>query len=92
MEGTRVRLRVSPGARRSGIVGRHGESWKVAVAAAPEGGRANDALVRLLAETLDIPRASVAVVSGHAARDKLVALAGLDAAEVERRLRAATER
>ena len=83
---SRIRLRVSPGARRAGIVGRHGESWKVRVAAAPEGGRANDAVLRLVAETLAVPRSSVSLVSGHAARDKVVELTGLTSAETERRL------
>jgi uncharacterized protein (TIGR00251 family) len=85
---TRVRLRVSPGARRPGIAGRRGEAWKVRVSAPAEGGRANDAVVRLLAETLAVPRSSVHVVSGLAARDKVVELAGLSADETERRLAA----
>jgi uncharacterized protein len=86
----RVTLRVSPGASRSAIVGRHGAAWKVRVAAPPEGGRANDALVRLLADTLDVPAADVAIVSGHGSRDKTISLAGLDADELERRLAAAS--
>jgi len=83
---TRLRLRVSPGAARSELVGRHGSAWKVRVSAAPERGRANDAVVRLLASRLDVPRASLSVVSGHAGRDKVVELRGLDTAEAERRL------
>ena len=45
---TRLRLKVSPGAARTELAGRHGDAWKVRVSAAPERGRANDAVVRLL--------------------------------------------
>jgi uncharacterized protein (TIGR00251 family) len=80
---TRLKLRVSPGARRPGIAGRHGDAWKVRVAEPPEDGRANEAVLRLLAETLDVPRASVSLVSGHASRDKIVSLEGLGQAQTE---------
>jgi uncharacterized protein (TIGR00251 family) len=82
----RVRLRVSPGARRSEIAGRYGEGWKVRVAAPAENGRANDAVLALLAERLQLPRRSLTIVSGHSARDKVVEMAGIDAHESERRL------
>jgi uncharacterized protein YggU (UPF0235/DUF167 family) len=88
---TRLRLRVSPGATRPGIVGRHGEAWKVRVAEAPERGRANDAVLTLLARALRVPRSGLTLVSGHAARDKVVELDGLEPDEVERRLAAAGE-
>lgn len=81
-----LRLRVSPGARRSEFVGPHGDAWKVRVAAPPEDGRANEAVLKLVAETLDLPRRDVSLVSGRTARDKVVALAGLDEAEAVRRL------
>ena len=45
----------------------------------------------VLAETLDVPRASVALIAGHGSRDKVVELDGIDPAEAERRLTAATE-
>jgi len=83
---TRLRLRVSPGARSAEVVGRHGEAWKVRVAAPAEAGRANEAVVRLLADALSLPRDAVTLVSGHGARDKVVQLAGLDSTQVERRL------
>ena len=86
---TRLQLRVSPGASRAGIVGRHGEAWKVRVAAPPEDGRANDAVVALLAEALALPRRDVDIVSGHASRDKVVSVAGIGPDEVARRLEAA---
>ncbi len=86
---TRLQLRVSPGARRAYVVGRHGDAWKVRVAAPPEGGRANEAVVRLVAATLSLPRDAVTLVSGHGARDKIIQLAGLDRTEIERRLASA---
>jgi len=83
---TRLQLRVSPGASRAAVVGRHGTAWKVRVTAAPEGGRANEAVVRLLADALALPQRDVAIVSGHGARDKIVALEGIELKEAERRL------
>jgi hypothetical protein len=77
---------VAPGARRAEVVGRHGEAWKIRVTVAPEGGKANDAVTRLLADALGLPRGDVEIVSGHTARDKVVAVAGIDADETERRL------
>jgi uncharacterized protein (TIGR00251 family) len=88
---SRVRLRVAPGATRAAIVGRYGEAWKVRVSAPPEGGRANDEVVRLLADTLAVPRSSVTLVSGHGARDKIVELAGVEPAQIERRLESAAK-
>ncbi|MDX6474716.1 MAG: uncharacterized protein QOH95_227 [Gaiellaceae bacterium] len=82
----RLYLRVSPGAAHSAVVGRHGAGWKVRVSAAPEDGKANDAVVRLLAETLALPARDVQIVSGRSSRDKTVALAGMRPEEIERRL------
>jgi len=86
---TRVLLRVAPGAARAGVVGRHGDAWKVRVTAPPEDGRANDAVLRLLADTLAVPRNAVLLVSGHGSRDKIVELMGLEPLQIEQRLSAA---
>ena len=83
---TRLRVRVSAGARSNAVVGRHGEGWKVRVTAAPEGGKANEAVLRLLAERLEVPSKSLTLVSGPSSRNKIVELTGIDAAEAERRL------
>jgi uncharacterized protein YggU (UPF0235/DUF167 family) len=81
-----LHLRVVAGSSRPGIVGRYGEAWKVRVAEAPERGRANEAVLDLLAETLSVPRRDVRVVSGHGARDKVVELDGIAEDETVRRL------
>jgi uncharacterized protein (TIGR00251 family) len=82
----RIVVTVSPGASRSALVGRHGEGWKVRVAAAPERGRANEALLALLAEKLGLPRSRLAVVAGQTSRRKIVEVEGLDLDEISRRL------
>jgi len=83
---TRVRLRVSPGARRTELAGRFGDAWKVRVSAPPERGRANEAVLDLLAEKVELPRRSLSIVSGRGAREKIVLMEGIGPAEAERRL------
>jgi len=82
----RVSFTVSPGATRTELVGRHGDGWRARVAVPPERGRANEALVELLAGVLDVPRSSVRVVAGRGGRAKMVEVDGLDAVELESRL------
>jgi uncharacterized protein len=90
VESTRLRLRVVPGASRNpGIVGRYGQGWKIRVAAPPERGAANRAVLALLAETLGVPKAAVRLVSGPGSRDKIVEVAGMGQAETEARLASA---
>jgi uncharacterized protein len=61
----RLSLKVVPGSSRDEIVGWLGDSLKVKVKAPPEKGRANEAVVALLAERLGTDASSIAVVSGH---------------------------
>ncbi|HEX9992729.1 MAG TPA: DUF167 domain-containing protein [Acidimicrobiales bacterium] len=79
-------VHASPGAGRSLAVGRHGSALKVRIAAPPEGGRANDAIGRLLAEELGVPAADVTLVSGAASRHKRYRIAGADVDDLRRRL------
>jgi uncharacterized protein YggU (UPF0235/DUF167 family) len=58
----------------------------VRIAAPPERGRANEALVALLASVLDVPAGSIRVVGGQRGRTKVIEVDSLDAEEVERRL------
>ena len=89
MSVTRLRLRVQPGARSSGVVGRLGEAWKIRVTAAPEHGRATEAVLTLLADELGLARRDVTLVSGGSSRDKIVHVTGIPPAETERRLEVA---
>ncbi len=84
-------MRVSPGARRSEVVGRLGEAWKLRVRSAPERGRANDEVTALLARTLGLSPRDVRVVSGHTSRDKLVEIDRLTIEDAERRLSSGKE-
>ena len=81
-----------PGSSAPGVVGRYGDAWKIRVREAPERGRANEAVVELLAGTLSLPKRDVRLVGGHGTRDKLVELTGLSADETDRRLAAAEEK
>jgi uncharacterized protein len=83
--GTRLRLRVKAGARASAIVGPHGGALKVTVAAPPERGKANRAVVDLLAEALGLPSSSLEIVQGATSPDKVLWIP-LSAAEIEARL------
>jgi len=74
----RLNLKVVPGSSRDEIVGWLGDSLKVKVRAPPEKGRANEAVVTLLAERLGIDASSIAVVSGHGSPAKVVEVNGMD--------------
>jgi uncharacterized protein (TIGR00251 family) len=87
----RLRLRVAPGASTSQVIGRHGDAWRVRVAARPERGRANDELLQVVATAVGRPRSDVRLVSGASSRDKLVEVDGIDTAEAERRLTASAD-
>jgi uncharacterized protein (TIGR00251 family) len=81
-----LRLRVVPGARRDGVLGFHGEALKVAVRAPPERGRANEAVLELIADYVGVPRTHVSLERGAASRDKLVRITGIAPDELGRRL------
>jgi uncharacterized protein YggU (UPF0235/DUF167 family) len=79
-------VKVTPKSSRDALLGWLGEALKIAVTAAPERGRANEAVEALLARTLEIAASRVSVVSGHSSSRKRVAIKGLDAVEARRRL------
>ena len=84
--GARLCLRVQPRASRDEIAGVAGGAVRVRLRAPPVEGAANDALLRFLADRLDVSRATLTLVSGRTARTKLVEVSGLSAEDVGRRL------
>ncbi len=87
-DGVRLQLRVKPGGRADRLVGPHDGALKLEGRAAPERGRANDAVIRLLASSLGLGRSQVEVMAGASGRDKIVSVSGLSAVDVVRRLEA----
>lgn len=80
-EGVKVAVRLQPGARREGVEGiardaRGRELLKVAVTAPPERGRANAALIRVLAREWRLPKGAIALAGGATDRNKTLLVAG----------------
>jgi uncharacterized protein len=90
-EGCVLSVRAQPGARRNAIVGEQGGALKVTVTAPPDQGKANKALAELLAETLQLKRSQVELLSGPAQRDKKFLVRGMAAGELQNLLHALLE-
>ena len=88
-KGISLRLRVKPGGRRQQLIGAYGGALKLEVSAAPEKGRANTAVIRLLSEVFGIRRDRVEIVAGASSQDKIAALTGCSVEEITARLAAA---
>jgi hypothetical protein len=74
----RLSLKIVPGSSRDEIVGWLGNTLKVKVKSPPEKGRANEAVIALLAERLGIDTSSITVVSGQSSPAKIVAVDAMD--------------
>lgn len=76
-QGVILPVRAQAGARKNGIIGIHAGRLKVAVTQAPEKGKANDALRRVLASELDIKSSQVTLLSGETSAQKRFLIAGV---------------
>jgi hypothetical protein len=85
--GASFAVKVQPRARKDAVTGEAGDALKISLIAPPVEGRANQALVEFLAQLLNVPRSSIKIAAGQNSRRKVVAIAGLSATDVERRLR-----
>jgi len=82
----RITVKVHPRAKRSAVIGRLGDAWKVDLAAPPVDGKANAECLRFFAELAGVPRSQVRIVKGESNRMKVIEIEGVSQPEIERRL------
>ena len=73
-----LRVMAHPGAGRTSVVGVHGDSLKIRVGAPPVEGRANAALVAMVADLFGVKESAVSITSGETSRAKRLAVKGVD--------------
>ena len=85
-DGATFAVKASAGGKRNAVVGVHGDALKVAVSAPRDKGRANDALVGVIAKALGVSKKSVALTKGETSTDKRFLVAGMNAAALRKKL------
>ena len=83
VDGVVLPIRAHAGARRNAILGARAGALRVAVTAAPEKGKANQAIVALLSKTLGIAKSSIELVAGETSPQKRVLLRGVEVQQVQ---------
>lgn len=86
MSSCKIAVRVTPGAKEDRLLGWEGEVLRLRLRAAAVEGKANSALIKFLAASLGLRQRDLTIEQGRASRRKLVAIAGLTAAQTRRRL------
>jgi uncharacterized protein (TIGR00251 family) len=86
-DGLVLPIRVQPGAKKNSIHGVHDGALKVSVQAAPEDGKANDAIMELLKKTLGIKRNQIEILSGQTSRNKKILIRELKLEELAQKIR-----
>lgn len=85
--GLTLPVRAQPRAKKNAVVCEHDGALKVAVTAPPEDGRANEALVKVLAKALGVKRGQIALLTGATSREKTFLITNVERADLEQRLR-----
>lgn len=78
-----INVKVVPGARKDEVAGRYGDGIKVRVSAPPDGGRANEAVIHVIAEALGLKPSQVQIVRGHTQPRKVVGLGNAEQSTVD---------
>jgi len=85
-DGVMLALHIQPGAKKTEVVGLHGEALKIRLAAPPVDGKANAALVAFIAAKVGAGRTAVEVISGLTSRAKRVRVAGISTTDALKEL------
>ena len=81
-----IKVRAVPNARKTAWDGKHGDAWKLKVAAPAQEDRANAEILRFIATMMGVPQKSAVLLSGQKCRDKVIAVTGFTAQEIESRI------
>ncbi len=90
--GTVLRVRAQPGAKRNAVLGERAGALRVAVSAAPEKGKANDAIQAVLADALGCRSSQIALLSGATSRSKTFLVSGIEPDELRMKVDASSDR
>lgn len=77
-----IPIKVQPNASKEGIIGEYNGQLKIAVAAPPEKGKANKAIIKLLAERLNTKVSCIKIIAGETSREKRLFIEGLKASSL----------
>lgn len=75
-------LHIQPGAKKTEFAGLHGDALKIRLAAPPVDGKANEALIRFIADTLGLAKSAVTLKSGQTSRRKVLEICGASLAAI----------
>lgn len=79
-DGVQFYVKVSAGAKKTRLTGRHGDAVKISIQSPPVDGKANKELVAFLSKYLDVPKSSVRILRGETSNFKLILVSGMSMA------------
>lgn len=85
-KGVVIKVKLLPRSSRNHIAGKEGNRYKIKVTAPPVDGKANEALIKLLAKNLGIPGRDIEILSGHTSRLKTIRIQDLSTGDISDRL------
>ncbi len=82
----KLKVKITPNAKKNEIVGWFGDQLKIKIAAVPEKGKANKELINFLSSELDLPKSFFEVVQGHTSSSKLLEIKGICEEDLDSKL------
>jgi len=79
----KLSIQVHPGAKKNEVVRFEAGVWHIKVAAPPVEGKANEALIKFLSKSLDIPKSKISLEKGTTSRHKIISVEGLSTEQIQ---------